>query len=116
MPIQTLETPDRQTPFEPVALPPFALLYKHSPICPISSRALTEVQAFARDNDDIPILMVDVLGQRSLSFQLAAQLGIEHESPQLIVIKDDKAVWARSGMRIRLDAIERAVEAVETVR
>jgi bacillithiol system protein YtxJ len=115
MPIQTLQTPERDHPFEPVSLPPLALLYKHSPICPIASRAMTEVQAFARDNEDIPVFMVDVLGQRSLSFQLAAQLGVEHESPQLIVVKDGKAVWARSGMRIRLDAIERAVEAVEAV-
>ena len=112
MPIQTLETPDREYPFQPVSFPPLALLYKHSPICPISSRAMTEVQAFARENDDIPVLMVDVLGQQSLSNQLAAQLGIEHESPQLIVLKDGKAVWARSGMRIRLDAIERAVRGV----
>jgi bacillithiol system protein YtxJ len=112
MPIQTLETPDRAYPFEPVTFPPVALLYKHSPICPIAARAITEVQTFARDHDDIPVLMVDVLGQQSLSNQLAAQLGIEHESPQLIVLKDGKAVWARSGMRIRLDAIERAVDSV----
>jgi bacillithiol system protein YtxJ len=112
MPIQTLETPDRTHPFEPVRFPPVALLYKHSPICPIAARAITEVQTFSRDHDDIPVLMVDVLGQQSLSNQLAAQLGIEHESPQVIVVKDGKAVWARSGMRIKLDAIERAVESV----
>jgi bacillithiol system protein YtxJ len=112
MPIQTLETPVRTVPFEPVTFPPIALLYKHSPICPISSHAMTEVQTFAQDHEDIPVLMVDVLGQQSLSRQLAAQLGVAHESPQLIVLKDGKAVWTRSGMRIRLDAIERAVESV----
>jgi len=109
MPIQTLETPVREHPFQPVAFPPLAVLYKHSPICAIAARAITEVRTFARDHDDIPVLMVDVLGQQSLSNQLAAQLGVEHESPQLIVLKDGKPVWTRSGMRIRLDAIERAV-------
>lgn len=114
MAIEPLESPDRDTPFSPVEFPPLALLYKHSPMCGISAQALTEVTAFANDNARVPVLMVDVLGQQALSYRLAAQFGIEHESPQLILIDNGKAVWNRSGRRIRLDAIERAVDEIST--
>lgn len=112
MSIEILEATERSVPFAPVEFPPLAVLYKHSPICSISTQALTEVKAFANENDNVPVLMIDVLGQQALSYQLAAQLGIEHESPQVIVVENGKAVWSRSGRRIRLDAIERAVDGV----
>ena len=110
MTLLQLETPQEAESDRPVEFPPLAVLYKHSPACSISSRAILEVQAFADDHPDVPVLMVDVLGQQSLSRQLASQLGVHHESPQVIVLKNGQPKWHRSGIRIRLDALEYAVE------
>ncbi len=110
MSLQQLDTPAEQQRGTPVEFPPLAVLYKHSPACIISAGAMQEVRTFADDHPDIPVYVVDVLGQRSLSQQLERQLGIEHESPQVIVLKNGKPKWNRSGSRIRLDAIEYAVQ------
>lgn len=111
MAIQQLDTPSEQQRGESVEFPPLAVLYKHSPACIISAGAYQEVRTFADDHPDVPVYMVDVLGQRSLSQQLERQLGIDHESPQVIVLRNGKPKWSRSGSRIRLDAISYAVEA-----
>ena len=111
MTLLQLETPQEAEGDQPVEFPPVAVLYKHSPACSISSRAMLEVQTFADEHPDVPVLMVDVLGQYSLSRKLAAQLGVHHESPQVIVLRNGEPTWHRSGIRIRLDAIEYAVEA-----
>lgn len=109
--MQRMDTPTETERGQPVAFPPLAVLYKHSPICGISAGAIEEVRTFAEDHPDVPVYVVDVLGQRSLSQQLERQLGIEHESPQVIVLRNGKPKWHRSGSRIRLDALEYAVEA-----
>lgn len=110
MTLLPLETPQDVESAESIEFPPLAVLYKHSPACSISARAMLEVQTFADDHPDVPVLMVDVLGQYSLSRKLAAQLRVHHESPQVIVLKNGEPTWHRSGIRIRLDAIEYAVE------
>lgn len=111
MTLHSLESPASESHAEPVDFPPLAVLYKHSPICIVASGAIVEVKAFADENPGVPVYMVDVLGQRSLSQRLARQLGVPHESPQVIVIKDGKASWHQSGTRVRLHSIERAVDA-----
>lgn len=111
MHFQTLESPRSDIHAEPVEFPPLAVVYKHSPICIVAAGAIVEVEAFAKDNPDVPVFMVDVLGQRSLSQQLARQLSVPHESPQVIVVREGKAAWHQSGSRVRLNAIERAVDA-----
>ena len=108
-----LQTPSDATGTASTEFPELAVLFKYSPACIISSQASLEVETFADDHPDVPVYTVDVLGQRSLSQRLASQLKIEHESPQVIVIKNGKPTWDKSGFRIRLDAIEYAVQAAK---
>ena len=111
MTLQQLDSTEAANPSHAFSFPPLAVLYKHSPACSISSRAILEVQTFADDHPDVPVFIVDVLGQQMLSRRLAAELGVHHESPQVIVLKDGKPTWHRSGSRVRLDALEYAVQA-----
>ncbi len=48
----------------------------------------------------MPVYLVDVLAQRPLSQAIAARLGIRHESPQAIVLRQGKAVWDASHFAI----------------
>lgn len=109
MPLEQLDQSSRSA-LDPDELPPLALVYKHSPMCAISARAIVEVETFAKENPDVPVFVVDVLMQRSLSQELAARYGIEHESPQIILLKHGKPAWHKSGMRIRYDVLEYAVD------
>jgi bacillithiol system protein YtxJ len=84
------------------------LLYKHSFACGLSSMAKDEVEAFAAEHPEVPIWLVDVLGQRPLSQALAARLGVEHESPQAIVVRDGRALWDASHRRVTRAALAEA--------
>ncbi len=74
-------------------LPSACWIFKHSTTCPVSARAADEVRAMG---SDMPIYWVNVREQRELSNWVAAQYGVAHESPQLILLKDGKAeaVWS----------------------
>ena len=76
------------------------LLFKHSPSCGASFRALEEVSEFAAAHPEVPVLVVDVVHQRALSDRLAANLGVRHESPQAIVVRGGKALWNESHRRL----------------
>jgi bacillithiol system protein YtxJ len=64
-----------------------AILYKHSPVCPVSLRAIEEVRRFAERQPAVPVYVVDVVRHRKLAQQLARDLGVRHESPQVIVLR-----------------------------
>jgi len=75
------------------------IIYKHSPICPIS-RAAEEVindwRKMHSDNNHIKILKVNVVFSRSLSRRIAKDLKIAHESPQII--------WLDKEMKVKYHA------------
>jgi bacillithiol system protein YtxJ len=64
-----------------------AILYKHSPFCPTSRRAMEEVRYFSEHNPEVPVYMVNVVRDRALSRQLAENLGVLHQSPQAILLR-----------------------------
>lgn len=81
-------------------------IFKHSSICPISSRAYKEL-ANATDElyPEIEINYVDVLAHRDVSNLIANDLGVKHESPQILLVWNNKVVWAESHRRIKRDKI-----------
>jgi bacillithiol system protein YtxJ len=84
------------------------LLYKHSFACGLSAMARDEVEAFAADRPEVPIWLVDVLGQRPLSQALERLLGVRHESPQAISVTDGRPTWDASHRRVTRAALEEA--------
>ena len=72
---------------------PLALIYKHSPICPVSTRAAREIERFEREHPEVPVYRVDVVGDRPVSQALAVRLGIRHQSPQAILVREGGPVW-----------------------
>lgn len=85
------------------------LIFKHSPTCWISRRALAEVSLFVDAHPDVPVYLVDVLAQRAFSQEIAEALRIVHASPQLILVADGASRWNASHGGIKLPAIERAI-------
>lgn len=92
---------------------PVAVLYKHSPTCGLSSMALDEVEAFSAQHPDVPIYLVDVLSQRTLSNEIEATLGIRHESPQAFVFRDGAVVWHGSHRRVQRGTLAEQVTVAE---
>jgi bacillithiol system protein YtxJ len=97
---------------ETLASPELLVLYKHSPTCGLCDIAIAEVEAFAGANPDVPIWMIDVLSQRPLSRELESMLGVEHESPQVIILRNGTPVWNGSHRRVTKAKLEEAISAL----
>jgi bacillithiol system protein YtxJ len=65
-------------------------------------------QAFAPGEMDFYHL--DILRHRNLSNQIATDLDVWHESPQIIVIKNEVSVYDESHSGIRMEYITEHVE------
>jgi bacillithiol system protein YtxJ len=65
---------------------PRILLFKHSPICPISTAAHAAYAMWRLDLDDVPTMFVNVVAERAVARGIAERCGVRHESPQ--------AAWA----------------------
>ena len=109
MNIQQLDKENLQRIFEE----PLVLLYKHSPICPLSLRAHNEVTHFSTEHPTIPVYIVDVIAHRSLSMRLAAETGVQHQSPQVILMRKGEPVWNTSHMGVRSSRIESQLKKAE---
>ena len=81
-------------------------LFKHSPTCGTSALAHEEVERFEAANPVTPVYLVDVIGQRQLSQDFAAVLGVGHASPQVILLRGTRPLWNTSHWRIRQDVME----------
>lgn len=87
------------------------LLFKHSPICPVSARAKRELERFLAARPDVPSALVDVLAARPLSALVAERTGVRHESPQALLLVDGECVWHASHGAITSTALAAAWQA-----
>jgi bacillithiol system protein YtxJ len=81
------------------------VVFKHSNACPLSAAAYREMEKFEGD-----VSLVVVQTAREVSRELASITGIRHESPQVLVLRDGKAVWNASHYQIKADTVARAIE------
>lgn len=87
------------------------LLFKQSTTCPISGAAFNEFNTFLADNDgDFAAYFVKVRESRPVSNQIAEDLGIQHQSPQIFLVKDQEAMWNESHSKITVDSIQAALQ------
>lgn len=87
------------------------LIFKHSNACPVSARALGEVQRLLDgvEDADFGFGMVVVQQARSVSNDIAERFGIRHESPQAIVLRNEKPVWNASHWNVTRDKLTEAL-------
>lgn len=83
-------------------------LMKHSSTCPISAAGY---RVFEQYETDIPKYYLIVQRSRRLSNEVESELGIQHESPQLFLLKNGEAVWNESHYGISQSNIKSAAEA-----
>ena len=83
-----------------------AIIYKHSSICPVSWSAKREVKRFIEQNPNVPVYVVNVRQNRELSQQLAEELGVQHESPQIILMRSGETLKHTSHHQITAQLLE----------
>ena len=95
--INDLETALKASHEQPVAL------FKHSTRCSVSLMAKKSVERFW--DLDIDAYYLDLIAHRDVSNSIAEQLEIHHQSPQMILVKDGKAIYDASHGSIDVDAM-----------
>ena len=83
-------------------------IFKHSTRCSISATALSRLERQWHFNEsELPIYYLDLLQYRDISNRIAADFGIRHESPQLLVIKNGQCVYHAAHFGIDPKEVER---------
>ena len=80
------------------------VLFLHDPGCPISRAAYRQM---LRLGGEIPL--VDVRRAHDVSRDVEERTGVRHESPQVIVLRQDRAVWSASHYAITTRAVADAL-------
>ena len=79
-------------------------IFKHSTSCFISKTVLRNFEKEIENLDQkIDLYYLDLLAHRPVSNKIAEDLGVTHQSPQLIVIENGKAVNNASHQNISVD-------------
>jgi bacillithiol system protein YtxJ len=84
------------------------VIFKHSTRCSISSVAKSRLEK-AAPPADIPFYYLDLISYRPISNAIADVFGIDHESPQLLLIQNGKCVYNESHMGIDMDDVKAAL-------
>ena len=87
------------------------VIFKHSLTCPISASAYQQMVEFEGE-----VVLVEVQRARALSMEIESRLGVMHESPQVIVLRNGQVVWNASHFRITAAAVAEAVREAEGTR
>jgi len=81
-----------------------AVIFKHSNSCGISARAHAQMSRLER-----PVGLVIVQKARDVSSEIAARTGVEHETPQVFILRGGEVLWTASHGQIRAEAVEAAL-------
>ena len=79
------------------------IVFKHSSMCPVSAAAYAEMSRVETD-----VSLVVVQSARDLSREIESSTGVQHESPQAIILRNGQAVWNASHWNVRAEAVETA--------
>lgn len=72
------------------------VVFKRSPICPVSTRAEHEFKTWLNtlgDDDTTRVAMIDVIAAKPLARGLTAALGVVHQSPQALWFSKGELAW-----------------------
>lgn len=83
------------------------VLFKHSTRCGISTAALNRFESqWSLGSKYAQIYLLDLLNHRDVSNEIADLTGVTHQSPQVIVVKEESVIYHASHGRIDASEIE----------
>ena len=82
-------------------------IFKHSTRCGVSRMSLKEFESEFDLHDFVTPYFVDLLENQQVSAAIEKRFGIEHQSPQLILIKNGEPIYDASHGNIYADDLKR---------
>ncbi|MFM2370095.1 MAG: bacillithiol system redox-active protein YtxJ [Bacteroidota bacterium] len=84
-------------------------IFKHSTRCSVSRMALKQFENEFDSSDKVTPYFLDLIAYRDISNAIADQFGVIHQSPQLILIKDGKAIYNVSHSDIDAEELNKKI-------
>lgn len=90
------------------------VIFKHSTRCSISATALSRLERNWKDEEMIGVrtYYLDLISYRTLSTRIVHEFGVEHQSPQVLVIQNGESVYDASHWDIAYTEIKKQLEKV----
>ncbi len=91
------------------------LIFKRSPICPTSFMVENIFKRFVvglPGDPGVRICSVDVIADRLVSQRIAADTGIQHESPQALLLSGKKVLWHDSHGGVDEESLSQALKGI----
>lgn len=87
------------------------LVFKHSTRCSISSAALARIERSWNEAEmsEVQAYYLDLIAHRTTSNAVADHYEVEHQSPQVLVIKKGECIYNESHMGIDYDELKQVV-------
>jgi bacillithiol system protein YtxJ len=107
-----LENPDQLNQLITESAEKNILIFKHSTRCNISRATLDRLERNWKD-EEVPNLkpyFLDLISYRNISNAIADQFHVEHESPQVLIIRNGKSIYDNSHYGIDFSAIREKVK------
>ena len=84
------------------------VIFKHSTRCSISSMAKGRLER-STEPEGIDFNYLDLIAHRNIYAKISEMFSVEHESPQILIIKNGECVYDESHNAISMDEIVEAV-------
>ena len=88
------------------------LIFKHSTRCNISRTSLDRLERHWREEEmaNVQLYFLDLIAYREISNRIAQEFGVEHESPQVMIIRNERSSYDSSHFEIDYQQIKQAVK------
>ncbi len=81
------------------------VILKHSNTCGVSSRAYGEMSSF-----EGPVGLITVQDARDVSNEIERRTGVPHETPQLLIMREDKVVFSASHFQVKAATVKAEIK------
>lgn len=86
------------------------VLFKHSTRCGISQHAMHRLESeWDLDENEVDFYYLDLLRYRDISNEIAAKYKVVHQSPQIIVLKNERVIFHSSHHAISIPSLKKAL-------
>lgn len=102
-----LENLDQLQAIDETSSSKYAIIFKHSTRCPISTVAKLRLNSkWSKDSETFDFYYLDLIKHRDISNEIESRYQVKHESPQVIVVKDAEAIYDNSHLDISIKDLE----------
>jgi bacillithiol system protein YtxJ len=90
------------------------IIFKHSTSCSISRATLDRLDRNWKNEglENVKTYFLDLLSYREISNSIASLYQVEHQSPQVLIIRNGKSVYDKSHFEISFDSLQSQLSAI----